>query len=71
MTATYQQPPVAQTESSGLHPADHVRLAEQVRVAVLFRGRQTDVTLPASPGPVTSGLMTAFRAYEAAQGWED
>ena len=30
-----------------------------------------DVVLPASPGPVTSGLMTAFRAYEAAQGWED
>lgn len=48
MTATYQQAPAGQTEGSALHPADHVRLAEQVRVAVLFRGRQTDVTLPAS-----------------------
>ena len=48
MTATYQQAPAGPTEGSVLHPADHVRLAEQVRVAVLFRGRQTDVTLPAS-----------------------
>jgi len=48
MTATYQQAPAGQTEGSALHPAEHVRLAEQVRVAVLFRGRQTDVTLPAS-----------------------
>ncbi|MDQ1318769.1 MAG: hypothetical protein QG655_12 [Actinomycetota bacterium] len=49
MTATYQQQqqPV-QADSGGLHPAGHVRLAEQVRVAVLFRGRQTDVTLPAN-----------------------
>ena len=30
-----------------------------------------DVTLPASPGPVTRRLMTAFREYEAEQGWED
>ncbi len=30
-----------------------------------------DVTLPASPGPVTSRLMAAFRAYEAAHGWEE
>lgn len=30
-----------------------------------------DVDLPASPGFVTSRLMAAFRAYEAAQGWED
>ena len=33
MTATYQQAPAGQTEGSALHPADHVRLAEQVRVA--------------------------------------
>jgi branched-chain amino acid aminotransferase len=30
-----------------------------------------DVVLPASPGPITSRLMAAFRAYEAAQGWEE
>lgn len=29
-----------------------------------------DVALPASPGPITSRLMGAFRAYEASQGWE-
>lgn len=29
------------------------------------------VTLPASPGPITSRLMAAFRTYEAAQGWEE
>jgi branched-chain amino acid aminotransferase len=30
-----------------------------------------DVALPASPGPITRQLMTAFRAYETSQGWED
>ncbi len=30
-----------------------------------------DMALPASPGPITHQLMAAFRAYEAAQGWED
>lgn len=30
-----------------------------------------DVALPASPGPITGRLMGAFRAYEAAQGWEE
>lgn len=30
-----------------------------------------DMALPASPGPITRQLMAAFRAYEAAQGWED
>lgn len=30
-----------------------------------------DVTLPASPGPITSRLVEAFRAYEASQGWEN
>lgn len=29
-----------------------------------------DVALPASPGPITARLMTAYHAYEAAQGWE-
>ncbi len=29
-----------------------------------------DVTLPASPGPITSHLMAAFRAYEEREGWE-
>lgn len=34
--------------------------------------RQVDeVTLPASPGPITRRLMAAFREYEASQGWED
>jgi branched-subunit amino acid aminotransferase/4-amino-4-deoxychorismate lyase len=32
--------------------------------------RIDDLVLPASPGPITGRLMAAFRAYEAAQGWE-
>lgn len=32
--------------------------------------RVDDVTLPASPGPITSRLMAAFRAYEEREGWE-
>lgn len=34
--------------AQGAVPARQVRLAEQVNVAVLFAGRQHDVTLPAS-----------------------
>jgi branched-chain amino acid aminotransferase len=32
--------------------------------------RVDDVTLPASPGPVTARLMAAYRDYESQQGWE-
>ena len=31
-----------------MRPTAQVRLAEQVRVAVIFAGQQTDVTLPAN-----------------------
>lgn len=29
-----------------------------------------DITLPASPGPITARLMAAYHAYEADHGWE-
>ncbi len=40
--------PVAGVERSGVRRSDRTRLGEQVRVAVLFGGRQTDLTLPAT-----------------------
>lgn len=36
------------TERPGLRPKDRARLIEQVRVAVIFDGRQHDLTLPAN-----------------------
>ncbi len=39
---------VTGTERSGVRRSDRTRLSEQVRVAVLFGGRQTDLTLPAT-----------------------
>jgi branched-subunit amino acid aminotransferase/4-amino-4-deoxychorismate lyase len=33
--------------------------------------RIDDLALPASPGPITSRLMAAFRAYETVLGWEN
>jgi type VII secretion integral membrane protein EccD len=36
------------TERFGVRRSDRTRLSEQVRVAVLFDGRQTDLTLPAT-----------------------
>ncbi len=70
MTATYQQPSTAQSDGSALHPADHVRLAEQVRVAVLFRGRQTDVTLPASSAvaAVVDSLVRVLQTRDVEDG---
>ncbi|GAA2428896.1 type VII secretion integral membrane protein EccD [Mycolicibacterium llatzerense] len=38
----------ATSERAGAKPSAHVRLREQVRVAVLYRGRQTDLVLPAT-----------------------
>lgn len=40
--------PPSGVERPGVRPSDRVRLIEQVRVAVLFRGTQTDLTLPAT-----------------------
>lgn len=47
-------------QPAGLRPAAQVRLAEQVRVAVLFKGRQTDVTLPAG-SPVATVVDALLR----------
>ena len=72
MTATYQQPAAAQSTPDGslLHPAEHVRLAEQVRVAVLFGGRQTDVTLPANSAvaAVVDSLVRVLQTRDAEDG---
>ena len=38
----------ATSERAGVKPSAHVRLREQVRVAVLYGGRQTDLVLPAT-----------------------
>lgn len=38
----------ATSERTGVKPSAHVRLREQVRVAVLYGGRQTDLVLPAT-----------------------
>jgi type VII secretion integral membrane protein EccD len=48
------------TERSGVSPAERVRLIEQVRVAVIFEGRQTDLTLPANSS-VASVVDSALR----------
>ncbi|MBN3458422.1 type VII secretion integral membrane protein EccD [Mycobacterium sp. DSM 3803] len=51
------------THESGVKRAERVRLMEQVRVAVLFDGHQTDVSLPATTnvGAVVSSLVTLLR----------
>lgn len=40
-------------QASGVRASDRVRLREQVRVAVLFDGRQTDMVLPATESVAT------------------
>lgn len=49
---------------SGVKRAERVRLREQVRVAVLFDGHQTDVSLPATTNvaSVVSSLVALLRA---------
>jgi type VII secretion integral membrane protein EccD len=60
---------VAKTQPAGLRAAEQVRLAEQVRVAVLFGGRQTDVTLPAgtSVAGVVDALLRVFAAGDSGE----
>ena len=67
---TMTQQPTPQTQPTGLHPADHVRLAEQVKVAVLFVGKQTDVTLPAS-SPVAAVVDSLVRILQNRETEED
>lgn len=43
----------AVSERTGIRPAAQVRLREQVRVAVLFGDRQTDLVLPATEAVAT------------------
>jgi len=49
--------------TQGAVPARQVRLAEQVNVAVLFDGRQHDVTLPAS-SPVAAVVDALVRRLQ-------
>ncbi|MFA5707806.1 type VII secretion integral membrane protein EccD [Mycolicibacterium sp.] len=58
MTATTER------GAHGAVPSSKVRLAEQVRVAVLFEGRQKDVTLPAS-SPVAAVVDALVRRLQA------
>lgn len=46
MTAVSER--ASATRANGVRASDRVRLREQVRVAVLFNGRQTDMALPAT-----------------------
>lgn len=55
------------TERAGAKPSAHVRLREQVRVAVLFDGRQTDLVLPATE-VVATVVGEALRQVTADQG---
>ncbi|MBS9535991.1 type VII secretion integral membrane protein EccD [Mycobacterium sp. M1] len=52
-------------QRAGVDAGDRVHIAEQVRVAVLFDGRQTDVTLPASVA-VVSVVDTLLRVLDIA-----
>lgn len=63
---------VAVTENYpvGTVAAERVRLAEQVRVAVLFEGRQHDVTLPAS-SPVAAVADSLVRVLLTREGSDD
>ena len=54
----------------GTVAAERVRLAEQVRVAVLFEGRQHDLTLPAS-SPVAAVADSLVRVLLTREGNED
>lgn len=61
---------VARSHPAGTAPAERVRLAEQVRVAVLFEGRQHDLTLPAS-SPVAAVADSLVRVLRTREGDED
>lgn len=54
----------AERGTAGAVPAGHVRLVEQVNVAVLFQGRQHDVTLPAS-SPVAAVVDALVRRLQS------
>ena len=61
---------VSTVDGQAMRPAAQVRLAEQVRVAVIFAGQQTDVTLPAnSPvAAVVEALIPLLQAQRDASG---
>jgi type VII secretion integral membrane protein EccD len=61
---------VSAVNGQALRPAGAVRLAEQVRVAVIFAGQQTDVTLPAnSPvAAVVEALIPLLQAQRESVG---
>ena len=47
----------------GVRPAGHIRLAEQVRVAVIFAGQQNDVTLPGN-SPVAAVVEALIQVLQ-------
>ena len=55
------------TSQGGVRPAAQVRLAEQVRLAVLFRGTQTDVTVPAG-SPVAAVVAALIDVLQTREG---
>jgi type VII secretion integral membrane protein EccD len=61
---------VTAVNGQAVRPAEQVRLAEQVRVAVIFAGQQTDVTLPAnSPvAAVVEALIPLLQAQRESTG---
>ena len=64
----------AVSERTGTRLAAHVRLREQVKVAVLFEGRQTDLVLPATEVVATVAavvLSTVSKADEELRGPDD
>lgn len=62
------------SEHTGTRSAAHVRLREQVKVAVLFEGRQTDLVLPATEvvaTVITQVLTHVSKAGEEPRGPDD